>query len=236
MTLKRLTCLWPGLARLWFRGEWTGLLAACLFAVVVNLLIAATLVWPEVAPASMRTAGIFAAALWWLIAGCLSLRELPQVAAATDGDPQQGLFVAAQSEYLKGNWIEAEAHLRKLLRRRPRDVEALLLLATLYRRTQRFDEARRQLQQMARLDAARPWQVEVRSERELLRRQLESRRLKEIEASQPKETSQPKTESLLSTDMPEEPAAAEDPASAPDPASVAGPASVASAADRRRAA
>ncbi len=89
--------------------------------------------------------------------------------------------MAAQTEYLKGNWIEAEAILRKLLRRSPRDVEALLLLATMQRRTGRFDQARQQLQQMSRLDAAQPWHVEIRDQRELLRRKTEQQRLEEIE-------------------------------------------------------
>ena len=77
--------------------------------------------------------------------------------------------------------MEAEARLRRLFRRHPRDVEALLLLATLKRRRGRLDEARQLLQQLARRDAAAQWHVEIRRERELLRRKLEEQRLEAIQ-------------------------------------------------------
>lgn len=184
MTLARLTCLWPGLPRLWFRGDWTGLLSAGGFAVIVNFLVITTLLWPEIAPAPLCAVGFGFAVLWWGVGLVFSLREWPQIMAATDDDPQEGLFIAAQTEYLKGNWIEAEAHLRKLLRRRPRDVESLLLMASIARRTDRCDEARIQLQDLARLEAAARWQTEIRCERELLRRLAEKRRLEQIEQQQ----------------------------------------------------
>ncbi len=184
MTLARLTCLWPGLPRLWFRGDWMGLLSAGGFAAIVNFLVITTLLWPEIAPVPLCAVGFGFALLWWGVGIVLSLREWPQIMAATEDDPYQGLFIAAQTEYLKGNWIEAEAHLRKLLRRRPRDVESLLLLAAIARRTDRFDQARAQLQNLARLEAAARWQTEIRCERELLRRLAEKRRLERIEEEQ----------------------------------------------------
>ena len=185
MNVKRLTCLWPGLARLWFRGDWSGLLIACVYAVLINGLIVTTLLWTEVAPISLRWAGLVFATVWWLCAVVWSLRSLPDIASSNLDDPNQGLFVAAQTEYLKGNWIEAEACVRKLLRKMPRDVESLLLLATIQRRTRRFDEARGQLQQIARLDGAGDWQVELRKEREMLRRETQRERMEQIHNVQP---------------------------------------------------
>ena len=186
MIVKRLTCLWPGLPKLWYSGGWSGLLTACAFGALVNGLIASSLLWPEVAPTALRMVALSAAILWWITAGILALRDLPALASDEGGAVNQGLFGLAQTEYLKGNWIEAEAHLRRLLRKRPHDVESLLLLATLQRRTNRGDQARQQLQQLSRLEAAKVWQVEIRCERELLRRDLERRRMKQIE-----ETEQP---------------------------------------------
>lgn len=181
MTFYRLLCLWPGLARLWLRGEFRGLLAAVGFAALVNGVFVSTLVWPEIAPLTLRSAAIVAAGLWWVIAAAMTLLELPEIVAATDGDPLRGLFVAAQAEYLKGNWIEAESSLRKLLRQNPRDVEAQLLWATLMRRTARLDKARQSLQDLSRLEAASHWQHEIRTERELVRRMTEQQRLSQTE-------------------------------------------------------
>ena len=44
-------------------------------------------------------------------------------------------------EYLRGNWLEAESLLQRLIRESARDFDVHLLLATLYRRTRRYDEA-----------------------------------------------------------------------------------------------
>jgi tetratricopeptide (TPR) repeat protein len=181
MTFYRLLCLWPGLARLWLRGEFRGLVAAVGFAGLINAVFISTLIWPEIAPLPLRSAAIVAAGLWWVIAAAMTLLELPEIVAATDGDPLRGLFVAAQAEYLKGNWIEAEASLRKLLRQNPRDAEAQLLWATLMRRTARLDKARQTLQDLSRLEAASLWQHEIRTERELVRRMTEQQRLSQAE-------------------------------------------------------
>ena len=98
----KLTTLWPGLPRLWHRGEWSALLTAGGFAVLLNWLLTTTLLWPEVAPVSVRMIGWLGLAVWWPIAVVAALRELPQTLAATDDDPQMGLFISAQAEYLKG--------------------------------------------------------------------------------------------------------------------------------------
>jgi hypothetical protein len=162
---------------LWLRGEFRSLLVAFGFAGLVNGLIVATLVWTEIAPLALWGAGLIVAGLWWVIAAVAAWRELPELLASTASDPYKGLFTAAQAEYLKGNWIEAEATLRKLLRQSPRDAEAQLLWATLMRRTARLDKARQALHEFARLDAAAHWQHEIRTERELVRRMTEQQRL-----------------------------------------------------------
>ena len=181
MNVNRLTCLWPGLARLWFRGEWSGLALACGFAALANALIAATLLWPEVAPSWVCVSGFALAVIWWSVSAVWSFRELSQLTSSTPDDPLKGLFVSAQTEYLRGNWIEVEAKLRKLLRRRPRDVEAQLLLATLKRRTGQLDEARQQLQQLSKRDASATWRLELRVERDLLRQATEDRQQQDSE-------------------------------------------------------
>jgi len=71
--------------------------------------------------------------------------------------------------YLQGQWFEAEKKLVSLLRQNPRDVEARLLIATLFRHTRRWEEALRQLDQLERLEASRAWALEIHRERELIR-------------------------------------------------------------------
>lgn len=79
-------------------------------------------------------------------------------------------LAAAIDEYLRGKWYEAERLLRQQMRREKKDAEAMLMLATLCRHTGRLEEAERRLDELAALEAARKWEVEIAAERKLLDR------------------------------------------------------------------
>ena len=74
----------------------------------------------------------------------------------------------AQQHYLQGNWFEAECCLNILLKKNPRDIEAMLMLATLYRHKERYDEAGNLLRELDRLEDTIPWKFEIRSEKRKL--------------------------------------------------------------------
>jgi hypothetical protein len=107
--------------------------------------------------------------------GCSAYRSFRSIHefCGNEGVDDGGLFVQAQGEYLRGHWYEAESLLRKLLRKSPGDIEAHLLLATLYRHTRRGDEMRDRLRRLERLDGAQQWRWEVDRERQLLQRKVE---------------------------------------------------------------
>ena len=79
----------------------------------------------------------------------------------------EDLFLRAQAEYLRGEYFAAEAGLTRLLKRRPQDIEARLLLASVFRRTRRRDQARKQLRRLSRT-AGPKWDLEVSCELDLL--------------------------------------------------------------------
>lgn len=163
------TCLWPGLARLWYQGEWRSLVWAVLFAAVVNFLLVTTFLWPQWVPGILSWVGWPCVLLVWSISVIQALRsreELQRSVPRVD----VGLFIQAQHEYLKGHWFEAEASLQRLLAQSDGDVPSLLLLATLYRRTKRFDEAAAQLLRIERLEHACIWGCELEQERKLIAR------------------------------------------------------------------
>ena len=62
------------------------------------------------------------------------------------------LFLAAQREYLRGNWFEAEAELLELTQLAPDDVPAVLLLVGVLRHTHRYRPALRRLEQLQLLE------------------------------------------------------------------------------------
>ena len=183
-------CLWPGLPQLWSQGTWSGLAVAVGFAILLNVLIVSTLVWTEWIGMNLWVGlwvGLIGSCLVSAVADRYGTRtRLPlqsdrprgsQVAPAetgqelaekTDGD----LFRSCQAQYLQGNWYEAETQLVELLRGSPRDVEAQLLLATLYRHLERFDEAGRWLAGLERSEEAEGWIQEIRNERACLVRAL----------------------------------------------------------------
>lgn len=158
---------WPGLAPLWQRGAVSGLVLALVFAALLNLTIATTWIWTEAVTAGVRWMAWGAVlAIWggsaWAAAGW-GRAEGPR-----PGPTSGALFQTAVSEYLQGNWLEAERVLRQLLGRNARDLEARLLLATLYRHTERLSEAAAELDRLATFDGSEAWEFEIGRERALL--------------------------------------------------------------------
>lgn len=155
---------WPGLPLAWRRGDWWGLAVAVGFAVLLNAVVLATLGWSEVVSTST-------ARLVWAVVGTawgagvwftwhIGRNPSPSGEDGTGRD----LFPAAISEYLQGNWFEAEAACQQLLSADDHDVDAHLLLATLLRHTGRFDEARRRLELVATLEGSGKWAWEIAAE------------------------------------------------------------------------
>ncbi len=161
-------CLWPGLPRLWIRGDWAALATAVAFGAALNLVLVSSFVWPELLPPSFNLIGWLVLGTVWLASAIQAYRSLPHLREPPQVD-DRGLFIQAQAEYLKGHWFEAETLLRQLLRYCSRDVDVLLMLATLYRRTKRYDEAAKQLDRLDRLDEACRWRWEIAQERATLR-------------------------------------------------------------------
>jgi len=162
------TYLWPGLPQLWYEGAWSALALAFGFGLLLNLLLAVTFVWVKLLAPPLVTVGWLALAVLWVLSVLGTRRAALQSAEAESAPAGEDLFRSAQSEYLRGNWFQAEAFLQRILEQNPRDAEARLLLATLLRHTRRASEAREQLGCLQRFESADSWQVEIAREREFL--------------------------------------------------------------------
>ena len=103
------TCLWPGLAEIWWRGRITALPAAIAFTLTLNLILIARYLYP-----GWIHSGLVSLAFW---GGLIALffyiirtsRELPTLLSprAVSEEPDQ--FPEARTAYLSGCWEEAEA-------------------------------------------------------------------------------------------------------------------------------
>lgn len=164
----KLACLWPGLPQLWLRGAWSGLALAIGFTALVNLLLVASLLWTDWLDSGLLLAGWGAAVTLWLASAWVSLGRNGTGSRGVVRPTENDLFQEAQTNYLAGNWFEAETCLNRQLQHNARDVDARLMLATMKRHTGQWDEALRQLEQLERFEDAEKWQQEIERERSLV--------------------------------------------------------------------
>ena len=160
--------LWPGLPQL-LQGNWWALGWALLGAVLLNVGIVSTFLWKEWLPEGSKALLWGGIVLLWGGAALASVsRTRPIGACGAPSASSNALFMEAMEYYLQGQWFEAEKRLIQLLRQNPRDVEARLMIATLFRHTRRWEEALRQLDQLERLEASQAWALEIQRERALI--------------------------------------------------------------------
>lgn len=170
----KLLCGWPGLAGLWFRGQFSSLLVATGFSVLLNLALISSFLWPRSLGETFSAVAWPTVFLLWATSAAVAIRSLPDLMAvdqppASEPDSASDtLFIQAQHEYLTGNWQAAEALLRRRLDKAARDIEARLMLATMLRHQRRLDESAQQLDVMLRLDQSIGWNFEIQRERRLL--------------------------------------------------------------------
>lgn len=157
--------LWPGLLNLWNRGELYSLFVALLFASLLNLALISTLIWEEwLAGWLTRSLWLIVAgaSLWSFVASTFFDYRLRETLSKAESDR---LLKVAQRDYLRGDYLEAEAGLHRILASGREDIEAALLLASVMRRTGRRRQAADCLDRMARFERASVWAMEIQQER-----------------------------------------------------------------------
>ena len=159
-----LAYVWPGLPMILARGSWIGLAWAVGFASLINLLLFASLWWPELFSPHLRNGLWLITAVFWVGASFASFRDMRSPDSSDDSHDRPTLGDATEL-YLRADWFGAEKLLVDLLRRNPRDVDASLMLATLWRHTGRIQEASQQLDRLELLEGSRKWTLEISQER-----------------------------------------------------------------------
>jgi hypothetical protein len=147
-------------------GQWSALCSAIGFTLLLNFGLTITLVYPEWFPREISLVVWLAVVVCWGIGFSRNWWQratLLEVDSATD-DVQDDLFHQAQTDYLCGDWESAAALAERVLFQNPRDVEARLLLASVLRRQNLFDESRRQIEIAGNYDGAVKWADEIENE------------------------------------------------------------------------
>lgn len=170
-----LTCLWPGMSELWWRGHLSALPAAIAFAAVLNALLIAQFVYTD-----WLSGGLVMLACWvviaaWVVLTVRSMRELPLLLTPREASEEPDRFPEAQIAFLRGDYPAAEDYLNACLAVEPRDPPALLMLSGIYRQTGRMSAAQLLLGEIRKLEVAQKWDLEFQIEESRLQRDLDAR-------------------------------------------------------------
>lgn len=192
-TRHYLTCLWPGLSELWWRGRLSALPAAIVFAVAINLLLVVRFLYPGWLSGWLVMLACWVGAAAWVFYVIRSVKELPKMLAPREVSDKPDHFQDAQFAYLRGEWEESEQLLMEVLAIEPRDPPALLLLSSVYRHTERSDMGHLLLRELSRLEIGDTWALEIEAEMTRIERDQDSSDDDETEDSE-EESNQDKTE------------------------------------------
>ncbi len=160
--------LWPGYQGMICYGRWSFLGIALLFALLLNGFLFLNFYWTALITPGQRNfllAGLFGS---WIALTVLAATKAKRIEAALKTDPTDENFRRLATLYLQRQWFEAESLLLSVLKQNPRDVEILLLQATMYRHTQRYTEALDVLKQLELYENSRRWLLEIEAERLLI--------------------------------------------------------------------
>ena len=156
--------LCPGTYGLFHYGRWSFLAVAVTFFLALDLLLVVYFFWTDCLTPQGWYVGVGAFLLLWFLLAQVSLYCEKMLLRRRDADSKRNFFADAQVQYLQGNWFEAECFLNEILKRNSRDPEALLMLATMFRHTERFEESRKILQQLQKFEESKKWFVEIEKE------------------------------------------------------------------------
>ncbi|MDR3198442.1 MAG: hypothetical protein LBU34_11295 [Planctomycetaceae bacterium] len=159
---------WPGYRGIVQYGRWTFLAIALLFALLLDVLLIADFYWTAMITVGQRNILLVIFFVAWF--GLFSVAALKSrfLNAMLKTDEKDTTFREAILFYLRGDWFGAESLILPVIRKNPRDIEMLLLLATLYRHTQRYKEALEILDRLNLFEDAGHWFLEVETERRLI--------------------------------------------------------------------
>lgn len=170
-----LTCLWPGMAELWWRGRVSALPAAVAFAAIVNSLLVARFIYSDWLSGGLVMLACWVVAAAWLVLTIRSIRELPLLLTPRQASDEPDPFPEAQVAFLRADYPEAEKLLNQTLAIEPRDPPALLLLSAIYRHTGRLHASELLLAEVRKLEVADHWELEFAAEHTRLQRDIEAR-------------------------------------------------------------
>ena len=141
---------------------------ALVFALLVNAFLVINFYWTALITTGQRNACLVALLGAWVFLMVLDSLWKKRLSSIPQTEQQDETFRQSICHYLRGDWFAVEAQILPYLQKYPKDVEMLLLQATLYRHTERYEEALLVLDHLQLLLDSRYWQGEIGDERSLV--------------------------------------------------------------------
>ncbi|WP_149752857.1 tetratricopeptide repeat protein [Rubripirellula obstinata] len=160
---------------------------AIAFALALNFVLVTCFIFPGWLPSGLAKMAFWVGLAVWGFLIVRSSRELPELVAPRVISEAPDEFPAAHAAYLRGHWERAERLLGDVLAIEHRDPPALLLLAGVYRQTDRLESARMLMKEIGRLEVADHWFLEIAAEQLRLDRAADRLNQAEIEEEKSRE-------------------------------------------------
>ena len=159
--------MFPGYSGIVQYGHRSFLVIALSFALLVDAFLVVNFYWTALITTSQRNILLIALLGTWValtIAAAFWKHQL----ASVKPEENDATFRQTICHYLRGDWFAAESQILPYIKKYPKDIEMLLLQATMYRRTERYEEALLVLDKLQLLQNSRYWYVEMETERSLI--------------------------------------------------------------------
>jgi len=160
--------MYPGYSGIVQYGHRAFLLIALGFALLVNAFLIVNFYWTALITTGQRN--VLLAALFgaWILLTAIASFWKYRLNADAQVEPLDETFRQTVCHYLRGDWFAAESQMLPHLKKYPKDIEMLLLQATMYRHTERYEEALLVLDKLQLLQNSQNWYVEIETERAMI--------------------------------------------------------------------
>ena len=160
--------MYPGYSGIVQYGHRSFLVMALGFALLLNAFLIANFYWTALITVNQRNIVLVALFGAWVALTLVAAYWKHRLDAAAKPERHDETFRQTICHYLRGDWFATESQILPYLKRYPKDIEMLLLQATMYRHAKRYEEALLVLDKLLLLQNSRYWYAEIEAERSLI--------------------------------------------------------------------
>jgi len=160
--------MYPGYSGIVQYGHRFFLVMALGFAFLLDAFFIANFYWTALITGSQRNILLVVLFGAWVVLMLAAAYWKHRLDIAAKPEQHDETFRQTICHYLRGDWFATESQILPHLKRYPKDIEMLLLQATMYRHTKRYEESLLVLDKLQLLQNSRYWYAEIETERSLV--------------------------------------------------------------------